>query len=42
MKVLLEEEMQNCSVIKVLMKLKLYITLNELNNIMKASSTELQ
>ncbi len=33
MKILLKEKMQNCLIIKVLMKLKLYIILNELNNI---------
>ena len=41
MKVLSEEEMQNYSVIKVLMKLKSYVMLNELDNVMKTSSIEL-
>jgi len=40
--VLSEEEMQNYLVVKVLMKLRLYIILNESDNIIKASSTELQ
>ena len=42
MKVLSKEKMQNCSAVKVLMKLELYIILNELNNIIKVSSAELQ
>jgi hypothetical protein len=42
MKILSEEEMQNCSAVKVLMKLRLYITLNKINNLMKVSSTDLQ
>ncbi len=42
MKVLSEEEMQNCLVVEILMKLRLYIILNELNNVMKVSSIKLQ
>jgi len=42
MKILSEEEMQNCSVIKKSMKLRLYVILNELNNVMKISSIKLQ
>ncbi len=42
MKVLSEEKMQNCLVVKILMKLRLYIILNESDDIMKVSSAELQ
>ena len=42
MKVLLKEEMQNCSAVEVLMKLRLYVTLNESDNAIKVSSVELQ
>ncbi len=42
MKVLSEEEIQNYLIIKVLIKSELYIMLNELNNVIKASSAELQ
>jgi hypothetical protein len=42
MKILSEEEMQNCSAVEVSMKLRLYVTLNESNNVMKANSAELQ
>ena len=42
MKVLLKEEMQNCSAVEVLMKLELYVILNESDNVMKVSSIELQ
>ncbi len=42
MKVLSEKEMQDCLVIKVLMKLRLYVMLNESDNVMKISSVELQ
>jgi hypothetical protein len=41
MKILSEEEMWNCSAVEVSMKLNC-ITLNESNNVMKASSAELQ
>jgi len=42
MKVLSEEEIQNCSAVKVSMKFELYVTLNELNNAMKVSTVNLQ
>jgi len=42
MKVLLEKEMQNCSVIEIFMKSELYIVLNELDNVMKVNSINLQ
>jgi hypothetical protein len=42
MKILSEEEMQNCSAVEVSMKLRSYVTLNKSDNIMKASSAELQ
>ncbi len=42
MKVLSEKEMQDCLAVKVFMKLRLYVTLNESNNVMKISSVELQ
>jgi len=42
MKVLSEEEMQNCLAIKVLMKSESYITLDKSNNAMKVSTVNLQ
>ena len=42
MKVLSKEKMQNYSVIKVLMKLRSYVILNKLNDVIKANSIELQ
>jgi hypothetical protein len=42
MKILSEKKMQNCSAVEVSMKLKSYITLNEMNNVMKVSSVNLQ
>ncbi len=42
MKVLSEEKMWNCLAVKVLIKLRLYIILNESDNVMKASSVKLQ
>ena len=42
MKVLSKEEMQNCSAVEVLMKLRLYVILNESNNTIEVSSAELQ
>ncbi len=42
MKVLSEEKMQNCSAVKVLMKLRLYVILNESDNAIKVSSVKLQ
>jgi len=42
MKVLSEEEMQNCSAVKVLMKSELYVTLDKLDNAMKVSTVNLQ
>jgi len=42
MKVLLEEEMQDCSAIKVSMKSELYIILNESDDAIKVSTVNLQ
>jgi len=42
MKVLLEKEMRNCLYIEIFMKSELFITLNKMNNIMKASSINMQ
>jgi len=40
--ILSEEEMKNCSHIEIFMKSESFITLNEMNNVMKASSTNMQ
>ena len=42
MKVLSEEEMRDCSAVKVSMKSESYITLDKSNNAMKVSTADLQ
>jgi len=41
-KVLIEKKMKDCLHIEILMKLKLFITLNEINNVMKVSTINMQ
>jgi len=42
MKILSEEKIKDCLHIKIFMKLKSFITLNEMNNVMKVSSADMQ
>jgi len=42
MKILSEEKMWNCSAVKVLMKLRLYVILNEIDDARKVSLIDLQ
>jgi len=42
MKVLLEEEMRDCLHVEILIKLRLFITLDETDNVMKASWADMQ
>ncbi len=42
MKVLSEEEIRNCSAVKVSMKSELYVTLDKSDNTMKVSTVNLQ
>ena len=40
--VLLEEEMRDCSAVKISMKFELYVTLNKSDNAIKVSTVNLQ
>jgi len=42
MKVLLKEEMKNCLHVEILMKSKLFIILNEMNDVIKANLINMQ
>ena len=42
MKVLSKKEMKNCLYVEIFIKSKSFITLNEMNNVMKASSANMQ